>query len=95
MLHYYLFLHNIFKNKEPKYLFNKLQPHAHDYLTRNRGNLRVPAHRTACYHNAFSCVAVRLWNSLANELKDKTRSYFRKQIHIILMQEQSYLYTTN
>ena len=57
-------LHHIYVCK----LFNK-HVELHDWVTRNRELLHIPLCKTLSGQRSFRFRAVRLWNSLDNELK--------------------------
>ena len=55
--------------------------HHHTYLTRNRENLRVPAHSHTLFQHSLSYLAPKIWNAIPNDIKLlPTIHSFKKQL---------------
>jgi hypothetical protein len=59
-------------------LFNK-RVELHHRVTRNRELLHIPLCKTVSGQRSFRFRAVRLWNSLDNELKDSRLDHLRRR----------------
>ena len=55
-----------FKNKDS----NEFQQLTHNYNTRNRRDIVVPAHNLSIYHNSLSYNSIKLWNSIDQSIKN-------------------------
>lgn len=85
------FLSNVMKTSTPSYLNNKLifRSNIHDRTVRNKNILTMPHHRTAMFQRAFTYNAVKLFNSLDEDLKSQFyRNSFRITLRKYLMSIQ-------
>ena len=61
-----------FHNDLPIRIINLFDLSTHDYMTRNRNNLRAPHHTTLQYGLSYLGQAPSLWLNLQEQLKNKT-----------------------
>ena len=77
-----------FKNKENhRHLIAQ-----HNYLTRHRNHLRIPAHRTALFHKSFIYQGTTLWNEIMDLYPETVAATsiesFKRKYKINLLQHQ-------
>jgi hypothetical protein len=73
--------HKCLNKLAPPYLCDKFvkRSELHSRQTRNNNQLDIPLFRTASGQRTFYYRAVKIWNSLENELRKFSHSYFLKE----------------
>ena len=69
------FMYNVNTGMVPSYLQDLIPPlvsEISDYHLRNTSNINVPYNRTSISQEACIPLSIRLWNSLADDLKDSS-----------------------
>ena len=86
--HLYTFVHRILRTGQPPYLISRFNSFLHSHNTRYVNNYRVPRHRTAAFQKSFTYIAIHMWNSLPDHVKEFAPKRFSKYIKNYLINNE-------
>lgn len=87
-LHIFTQVYRVLDTNQPPYLKELFTINEHSHRTRSRGDFSIQQHKTTSFQKSFSFVAVQMWNSLSNDVKNFKLNKFKHHIKNMLLEAQ-------